>query len=101
MEKINLGGANHAEQARIQRSNETERTAETEQPAAAGGASPAAEPDKVAVSDRASTVARLVSRAAEMPEVRQERVEALRKLVESGDYNPSADSIADAILKNE
>lgn len=57
--------------------------------------------DKVTVSERANTVNELVARANELPDIRQERVEALREKVESGAYRPDARVIADAILKDE
>ncbi len=100
MSQINFNGTRHAEQARIQRSDESDRPTRGEQPAS-NAAVPGTEPDKINVSDRAATVACLVARASELPEIRQERVESLRQLVQSGTYNPPASDIADAILKDE
>jgi flagellar biosynthesis anti-sigma factor FlgM len=53
------------------------------------------------VSERATEVRRLVERVLELPDVRQERVEALRARIASGDFNPSAEEIADAVIKDE
>lgn len=57
--------------------------------------------DKLEISSRASEVGRLVDQIKAMPDVRSERVDALREMVETGGYNPSADDIAAAILNDE
>lgn len=57
--------------------------------------------DSVQLSGGASTVGRLAARAAAGSNVRSERVEALRSLVESGRFNPEPRAIADAILREE
>ena len=103
MSKIDLNIQKHVEQANINRSQDTGRAAQAEQqqqPAQSGVSSPT-DSDRIKVSERASTVGRLASRAAELPEVRQEKVAAVRERIQSGSYNPSASDIADAILKDE
>jgi flagellar biosynthesis anti-sigma factor FlgM len=57
--------------------------------------------DRVKVSEAATKVDRLKAKVSDMPDVRQGRVDELRKLVEAGDYKPEAGKIADAILKEE
>jgi negative regulator of flagellin synthesis FlgM len=57
--------------------------------------------DKLNVSDRGAGVSRLVEKTNALPDVRRERVEALRQQVASGDYNPPAADIAAAILRDE
>lgn len=57
--------------------------------------------DKLEISSRASEVGRLVDQIKAMPDVRAQRVDALREMVEAGTYNPSSDQIADAILDDE
>lgn len=47
--------------------------------------------DRVSLSD-------LASQAMGMPEIRQEKVEALRQSVSSGQYQPNSDESAEAIL---
>jgi flagellar biosynthesis anti-sigma factor FlgM len=42
----------------------------------------------------------LVGQALQLPEIRQERVQALRQAVVSGKYQPSADQVAGALLAN-
>lgn len=96
MNKIDLNSASQAEMARVRRAEEAPQTAQTAQ---TGGAT--ASPDKVTVSGRASEAGRIAARVAELPDVRQERVEQLRLQVLSGDYDPPAADIADAILRDE
>lgn len=57
--------------------------------------------DKLDISSRASEVGRLVDQLKAMPDVRQERIDALREQVAAGTYRPTGDSIADAILKDD
>lgn len=57
--------------------------------------------DSINVSGRATAVGELTARVEQLPEVRQERIEQLRTLVQSGDYHPAAADIADAMLKEE
>lgn len=40
----------------------------------------------------------LAAQAAQLPEVRQERVNALRQVVSEGNYHPGADQVAQAIF---
>jgi flagellar biosynthesis anti-sigma factor FlgM len=42
----------------------------------------------------------LVAQALQLPEVRQERVQALRQAVSSGQYQPSPQEVAGALLAN-
>lgn len=57
--------------------------------------------DKLDISSKASEVGRLVDQIKTLPDVRQERVNALKELVASGNYNPAAETIADAILRDD
>ncbi len=57
--------------------------------------------DKLQVSNRAAEVGNLVDRLKNLPDVRQERVNALRERIAAGEFNPSSESIADGILKDE
>jgi flagellar biosynthesis anti-sigma factor FlgM len=57
--------------------------------------------DVIQVSDRATTIRSLVERAGQLPDIRSERVEQLRALVQAGAYRPDAAAIADALLKSE
>jgi negative regulator of flagellin synthesis FlgM len=57
--------------------------------------------DQVEVSSAGREIGQLVERAKNLPEIRQERVEALRALIVSGQYDVSSKTIADAILRDE
>jgi len=57
--------------------------------------------DEIRVSDTAAQIANLVSRAKGTPDVRQDRVDALRELVHSGQYEVPAGDIAAAIVRTE
>lgn len=56
--------------------------------------------DELKVSDHAAIAGKLIARVSELPDVRGERVDALRAQIQAGNYHPSATEIADAILKN-
>jgi flagellar biosynthesis anti-sigma factor FlgM len=57
--------------------------------------------DAVRISERAETVAQLIAKANELPDIRQQRVDSLRALVTNGEFRPSAAEIADSILRDE
>ena len=57
--------------------------------------------DHVDVSAAAKEIGQLVERAKSLPGIRQERVDALRELIEAGQYEVSSQTIADAILRDE
>ncbi|HYJ48216.1 MAG TPA: flagellar biosynthesis anti-sigma factor FlgM [Pyrinomonadaceae bacterium] len=101
MNKIDLNLSKHVEQQRVNNSGDASRAAQTEQPAKPAAPGSPSEPDAVKVSERAANVGRLAARAAELPDVRQEKVEALRERLQSGSYNPQASDIADAVIKEE
>lgn len=96
MSKINLKAT--PETGAI-RGAETKRTIPEKQPETAKNKAVTA--DKLEFSDRAATVGKLVDKLSETPEMRVEKVEALRAKIAAGEYQPSGESIADAILKDE
>ena len=57
--------------------------------------------DKLQLSNRGSEVGKLVEQVKEMPDMREEKINQLREQITSGNYNPSSEDIADAILKDE
>ena len=101
MSRVKLNGTNDAEPVRPSRRADAARLGGANQAAPPAGAGSPQESDSVNVSDQATTVGRLLAQVAQLPDVRQERVEPLRDLVQSGSYHPSAHEIADAILKDE
>jgi flagellar biosynthesis anti-sigma factor FlgM len=57
--------------------------------------------DKVEFSNRGTEVGKLVDQVKELPDGREEKISQLREQVSSGNYNPSSEAIADAILNDE
>ena len=97
--KVSSNQETDIEGARTNRKEEVNGS--TENAVQAGGKQPPVNSDKINVSNRAATAGKMVEKLQDVPDVRQERVEALRQKIESGEYKPSAESIADAILKDE
>ena len=54
--------------------------------------------DQAELSGAHAQVESLAAQAAQLPEVRQERVSALRQAVESGQYHPRLDQVAGALF---
>ncbi len=101
MNKVDLNISKHVEQKHVNNSKDPNRTAQAEKASKPSGAASESEADKIKVSERAADIGRLTTRASGLPDVRQEKVEALRERVQSGSYNPSPGDIADAIIKEE
>lgn len=57
--------------------------------------------DSVNFSDATKEIQKITEKVIETPNVRQEKVEALRSKIVSGEFNPIASEILDAIIKNE
>ena len=68
--------------------------------AAAGNRAAAGAPgeDQAQLSGGLAQVEALAAQAAQLPEVREERIQALRQSVESGSYHPSPESVASSML---
>jgi flagellar biosynthesis anti-sigma factor FlgM len=98
MNRINLNSGGEVEALRTGRL-EAERATEgsTVTPTGSAGVQPAA--DSISVSGRAAEIGELTNKTSQLPEIREERVEQLRAQVQSGNYRPSAEDIADALLK--
>lgn len=98
MNRINLNGGGEVEARRTGRL-EAERLTEggAVPQTTTAGAQPAA--DSISVSGRAAEIGELTNKTLQLPEIREERVEQLRAQVQSGNYRPSAENIADALLK--
>lgn len=57
--------------------------------------------DKLEFSERAEAIGKMVDQIKQMPDVREAKVNELRGQIQSGDYNPTGEQIADAILREE
>jgi flagellar biosynthesis anti-sigma factor FlgM len=98
MKPVNLNGANPTHQAKPVKPESNElRGKNIDRPVkiAARGS------DEVKVSSQAEDVSRMVTRASELPDIRQDKVDSLRQLILSGRYRVSSQNIADAIMKDE
>jgi flagellar biosynthesis anti-sigma factor FlgM len=56
--------------------------------------------DSIQVSSRATEIGELTAKVEQLPEIRADRVAELRALVQSGNYDPPAAEIAEAMLKD-
>lgn len=99
MGKLNIDKADGFSPVRTERRTDVKRSAESATTPLENTRETSA--DRLDLSARASEVGRLVEKVKEMPDVRQEKVKALREQISSGNYNPSSDEIAEAILKDE
>ena len=71
-----------------------------EKAASAAAASKAAETERVSLRDTTS-VQQLVGEVMQMPEVRSEKVDTLRRSIANGEYRPDAKASAEGLLKEE
>ena len=99
MSKINFDKTNNAhigaaQSARTEKSDSKPAVSGTQKNAPAAG-------DSMEFSARGAEVGQLVDQIKDLPDTRSERVEQLKAQIESGDYSPSSEDIADAILKDE
>ena len=97
MKSVDLNAINSPQQTRTQRAEHGKHQG----PDGVRALPVSAGADEIRVSDTAAQIASLVSRAKGAPEVRQDRVDALRELVHSGKYEVPADDIAAAIVRTE
>jgi flagellar biosynthesis anti-sigma factor FlgM len=96
-----LSGINNTEQTRDASRVNANRTASADASASRIAAKPTPTPDTVYISAQAETLAQLVTRVKQLPDIRQERVASLRAIATSGGFHYSADDLADAILRDE
>ncbi|HUK90773.1 MAG TPA: flagellar biosynthesis anti-sigma factor FlgM [Blastocatellia bacterium] len=77
------------------------RTAGPESSGSAVSSTVTATNDTLKISSRAEVLARLASKVASLPDIRQDRVENLRQSATSGAFNPTGSDIAAAIMNDE
>lgn len=97
MKSVDLNAINSPQQAKAPRT-------EPFRPKASDSArrpAPAHTADQVKVSETALKVGSMVERAKGISDVRQERVDALKELVDAGQYEVNANDIAAAIIHDE
>lgn len=97
--KINIDNAGGFNAVRAAAQSEVKKTAgET---AKLSEAQKSSDSDRLALSDRGTEVGKLVEDLKSVPDVRQEKIAALRDQIATGQYDPSNEKIADAFLKDE
>ena len=92
-----LGGSNPYVQSKVEKGDDSEAVAK----AKAKAKSQSSSGDRVSVSSDAKLVAEAAKAAMESPEVRVDRVEALRAQVQSGNYNPDPRRIAQKLVESD
>ena len=95
-----LGGANPYANNKVDQSEETGAAAKLAK-AKAKAKSQSSTGDRVSVSEDAKLVAEAAKRANESPDVRVDRVEALKAQVQSGNYTPDPRKIAQKLVDGE
>lgn len=98
MSKINANSINNYEAINSARPNDLQKSGRE---TAVDNKNSVKNADKIELSDRAGRINELVDRIKELPDVRFDKVSALRAKIEANEFNPSSEAIADAILKNE
>ena len=95
--KVKLNGPSEADTARVNRKSVD--LAHTKSETAHAPNIPAqSKSDEIKVSDRGTVVQKLVERSANGPTIRQDKVDAVRARIDSGNFNPSAREIADKMI---
>jgi flagellar biosynthesis anti-sigma factor FlgM len=82
----------------LQPAAETDRSSTSNTQAAAPSGGYGVGDDQAELSGTQVQVGALAAQAMQLPEVRTERVQALRQAVQEGNYSPSAESVAGALL---
>lgn len=99
MSKINSNKTNGFDQVRAARqSSDVKQTGKSETQSLGNKNAGA---DKLEFSGRLAETGKFLEQLKDLPDVREEKIETLREQIASGEYNPSSESIADAILKDE
>ncbi len=99
MSKININNANDIEAIRAARQNNLYEV--TKGNIQKSETKISVSEDKLELSPRAAEVGKLVDQVKELPDVRTEKVNELRVQISAGEFQPTSDEIAKAILKDE
>ena len=99
MSKINITKTSEIEAIRVARQNDLYQINKTDSPTVENKAT--VSQDKLEFSERATEVGKLIEQVKQFPDVRQAKVNELRTQITAGEYHPTSEEIADAILKDE
>lgn len=69
------------------------------QPAAAPSSAPAVQGDALSVSSGAQFIAVATERLAAIPDIRTEKVDAIKAMMDSDAYNPPSEAVADGLVR--
>ncbi|HEY6804696.1 MAG TPA: flagellar biosynthesis anti-sigma factor FlgM [Pyrinomonadaceae bacterium] len=100
MKRLDLNAISSAQTRQVQRTD-VSRPNGTTLTTPVNGSAAKTGGDQVAVSSTGREVSQLVDRAKNLPDIRQERVDSLRQLIDSGKYEVSSKTIAAAMLRDE
>ena len=99
MSKVNNNKTNSFDPIRANRqSGDAKQTGKNEIQSAIGKLNGG---DKLEFSGRAADAGKLLEQLKNLPDARQEKIETLRGQIAAGEYDPTSETIADAILKDE
>jgi negative regulator of flagellin synthesis FlgM len=98
MVKVNIDNLQGKDAVRNTRNERAEKTAGSAPVKETKGS---LENDKIEFSGKGAEVGKLVEELKQLPDTRQGRVNELKQKIASGEYQPSNEDIADAILKDE
>ena len=104
MVKVNTDNLHGKDAVSSARQTKQERAEKTSGSAAAGQVKTSAnkaDKDKVELSGKGAEFGKLIDQVKQLPDVRQDRVNEIKQKIASGNYQPAAEDIADAILKDE
>jgi negative regulator of flagellin synthesis FlgM len=96
-----LGGVNPYAQSKVDKGEGSAATTKAEKAKAKAKNQAASTGDRVSVSSDSKLVAEAAKVASESPDVRVDRVEALRNQVQAGTYNPDPRRIAEKMVEGE
>lgn len=96
-----LGGASPYTQSKVDKGESSDATAAAKAKAKAKAQAQVSSGDRVSVSSDAKLVAEAAKAAEESPDVRVDKVEALRAQVQAGTYNPDSRQIAQKMVQSD
>lgn len=99
MSKINTNKINDFDALRSVRQSDLKPAGKSESQALSGKTTFGT--DKLEFSDRVAETGKFLDQLKDLPDVRAEKVESLRQQISAGTYQPTSETIADAILKDE
>ena len=99
MSKINTNKINDFDALRSVRQSDLKAAGKSETQAL--GSSNTFGTDKLEFSDRVAETGKFLDQLKNLPDVRGEKIESLRQQIANGEYQPTSEAIADAIMNDE